>query len=270
MDPIRIFIGTEPKTEIMRQVLEFSIRRRTKRPVEFTPMIGPAWEYPIDGISVGTGFSLRRWLIPQACNYQGRAIYLDADQLVLADIGELWDMPETRPSPGASTWLTMQPDKFSKNPWPQSSVMVIDCARAYAEWGYHRAKMLDYLQKTPGRPAYVNFQHCTWMLQVAAGIPTEWNHLNLFVRGKTKLLHYTSEPSQPHVQPDHPLAAMWQKELREAIQAGAVDRDLFEDGLTEWGILRDWRKTNGLHPYYKRFLTFFKLPKDTNGLSLVA
>ena len=39
---------------------------------------------------VGTGFSLLRWDIPRRCNYEGFAIYLDSDQIVLADIYDLW------------------------------------------------------------------------------------------------------------------------------------------------------------------------------------
>ena len=59
---VRVFIGTEPKTEIPRKVLECSILRRTEMRVEFTPMIGREWEYSTAGIHVGTGFSLRRWM----------------------------------------------------------------------------------------------------------------------------------------------------------------------------------------------------------------
>src|ERR1022692_373234 len=89
-DTVRIFIGTENKTRVFEAVLAHSIRTRSSLPVEITPMIGSAWEYPAD-LPVGTGFSLRRWLIPAACGWKGRAIYLDADQLVFGDVKELWE-----------------------------------------------------------------------------------------------------------------------------------------------------------------------------------
>ena len=89
---IRIFIGSEPKTAIAAQVLMHSIETRTRAEVEFTEMVGPAWEYPTKGVTVGTGFSLRRWMIPKAAGWHGYALYLDADQVVFGDVAELWDL----------------------------------------------------------------------------------------------------------------------------------------------------------------------------------
>ena len=121
-EPIRIYLGTEPKTLIAQKVLEHSIRRNTKAAVEITPMVGPDWEYPTEGIKVGTGFSLRRWMIPKACNYQGYAIYLDADQLVFGDVAELLAIHRRQPLPGGVTLsCTYQVDKYSpKVPVSQS------------------------------------------------------------------------------------------------------------------------------------------------------
>jgi hypothetical protein len=253
---IRIFIGTEPKTEIARKVLECSIQRRTDMTVEFTPMLGPAWEYPTDGFTQGTGFSLRRWMVPAACNWQGRAIYLDADQLVLSDIWDLWTKPEQVPGPrGTSAWLTYQPDKFSAAPWPQSSVMVIDCEAARGQWGWDIARVLDHLRRHPSKQAYADFMHCTWMEPPPQRIEDAWNHLNVYQPGQTKLLHYTKEPEQPWYRPDHPYAREWQLELSVAIATGYVTDDMLRQALAKWNVREDWRTTNGLHPDYARFLS---------------
>ena len=113
-EKVRVFIGTEAKTEIARKVLECSIQRRTETKVECVAMIGREWEYSHEGIPFGTGFSLRRWMIPEYCNWQGRAIYLDADQLMLGDVEELWTMPRRLGSPRTrATWMTHQPDRKS-------------------------------------------------------------------------------------------------------------------------------------------------------------
>ena len=121
--PIRIFVGTEVKTKVPMDVLEYSIKRHTTAEIKLTPMIGPDWEVP-KGLHQGTGFSLRRFMIPHACNYEGLAIYMDADQLVFGDVKELISYADKLGD--KSVACTYQPDKFSKKPWPQTSVMVID------------------------------------------------------------------------------------------------------------------------------------------------
>jgi len=271
-DPIRIYIGTEPKTKIAADVLSFSIRRHTKSPVEITYMEGPAWEYPLDGIKVGTGFSLRRWMIPKACDWKGRAIYLDADQLVFGDIKELWEKPEYLPLEGSSDtaviWCSFQPDKFSVKPWPQTSVMVIDCERAKLYGQFLLERILALLQGADQR-IYADFMHGKYIdghvlplrpLRIAR-IGDEWNHLNKYVlKGQpehTRLLHYTKEPEQPWYKPDHPFAFLWREELVLAIRAGVINKGEFEAALAKWNVKEDWRNTNGLHPFYAKYLSLF-------------
>lgn len=251
MDPVRIFVGTEPKTQVMFRVLEHSVRANTAAPVEVTPMVGPGWEYPTAGFSQGTGFSLRRWMIPAACGWAGRAVYMDADQLVFGDVAELLAHAAAPAPAGTAVWCTYQPDKYSKAPWPQTSVMVIDCARAKAEWGFHLDRALAHLRATPDRKAYADFMHATWLATPPARLPVEWNHLNVYAPGKTRLLHYTKEPEQPCYRPDHPLAHLWKAALVRAARAGAVPRAEVEYALAQWGKKVDWRHQNGLHPAYK-------------------
>lgn len=253
MDPIRIFVGTEPKTHLAYKVLEHSIRTRTARPVEITPMIGPAWEYPTKGITVGTGFSLRRWMIPAACNWQGHAIYLDADQIVLADIGELYDTGRQSLGTEAVLACTFQPDKYNKRPAPQTAVMVLDCGRALGRWQFEIDLILAHLHRHPTREDYARLMHADGLL-VGAPLPVGWNHLNVYDKAATKLLHYTKEDAQPWYKPDHPLAYLWKEELVKTLQAGSITRAELEKSLSMWGKKEDWRPTNGLHPSYQKFL----------------
>jgi len=259
-DPIRIFVGVEPKTQIAYKVLARTIRKHASRPVDIVPMIGPAWEYPIEGIKVGTGFSLRRWMIPHACGWQGHAIYLDSDQIVFGDVAELYDLgrallPAEPNSPIIA--CTYQPDKYSKEPWPQTSVMVLDCWRAFTHWQFKINSVLGWLRQNQGNENYAKLMHGEGM-PVAGPLPIEWNHLNIYKSGVTKLLHYTKEPEQPWYKPDHPLAGLWKKELVEALEAGDVTRADMEEALGQWGKKQDWRNTNGLHPHYRKFLVSAK------------
>lgn len=257
LDTIRVCIGTEPKTEIARKVLEHSIRKRTKHPVEFTAMIGREWEYRHD-FKVGTGFSLRRWMIPERFNWEGRAIYLDADQIVLGDIAELWAFPDNYPAKGVAAWMTYQPSKFSKTPHPNSSVMVIDCVEAKEQEFFNFSTLLYHLSMNSTQKAYAGIMYPNWMKPGPGLLPNEWNALNTYTKGQTKLLHYTKEPEQPWYEPNHPLAYLWQSELVDAINNRCITKDEYEKALSMHGVQEDWRKTNGLHPDYVKWLSLFK------------
>lgn len=262
-EPIRIFIGTEPKTAVACKVLEHSIRSNTHADVEVTPMIGPEWEYSIAGIKVGTGFSLRRWMIPAACNWQGKAIYLDADQLVFGDIQQLWlsdQRPTVNGTSDATIWCTWQTDKYSpSSPVPQTSVMLIDCNKAFEGGGWQIDQVLDLLRSKPDAKTYGDFMHGMWLLPRVARIREEWNHLCKYEEGVTKLLHYTKEPQQPWYDPYGPLASHWQKALEAAVDDGAVTNDDLEKALAKWNRREDHRKMNGMHPFYRKYVK--KAPK---------
>ncbi len=265
-EKVRVFIGTEPKAEIARKVLECSIKRHSNSEVECIPMIGAAWQYSTAGFQQGTGFSLRRWMIPAFCGWKGRAIYLDADQLVFSDIWDLWTKPEQIPNDKASVWCTYQPDKYNVKPAPQSSVMVIDCEKAKDEWGWRIDEVLGYLKLHNSKDKYADFMHMVgtngpapgvrnwWTIAPPARIGVEWNSLNVFAPGKTKLLHYTKEPEQPWYKPDHPYAMQWKMEFQIALNLGYVTGDEVKEAVANWGKKEDWRPTNGLHPEYLEFI----------------
>ncbi len=253
-EKVRVFVGTEPKTEIARKVLQCSINRRTNADVEFIPMIGKDWHYSTEGFHQGTGFSLRRWMIPAYCGWHGRAIYLDSDQLVFSDIWDLWTQPDQRPVQGCAAWMTFQPSKFSAKPHPNSSVMVVDCERAKALPFFHIDRVLEYLKNNPSKEAYGNLMFPNWMKPGPGQIGVEWNSLNVFAPGKTKLLHYTKEPEQPWYVPDHPFALQWKLEFQIALNLGYVTPEEVREAVGKFGKREDWRPTNGLHPDYLEFL----------------
>jgi hypothetical protein len=58
--------------------------------------------------------------------------------------------------------------------------------------------------------------------EINDNIPPEWNHLEHYEPGKTKLLHYTVVPTQPWKNDKNPLKTLWELEFREARAAGVV------------------------------------------------
>lgn len=248
--PVRIFVGTEEKTKVPFDVLSYSIRKRTSMDVEITPMIGPGWVVP-SGLHQGTGFSLRRFMIPKACGYKGYAIYMDADQQVFGDIAELWSYGDKLG--GKAVGCTYQTDKFSlKKPWAQTSVMIIDCEKC----GWVPERLWELLRSGF---VYHNFMHLTFMKELPYEIPIYWNHLNVYKKGVTKLLHYTKEPEQPWYKPDHPLAHLWEEDFVKAVAEGAVSKSDFEAALALWNAPKiDKRPKQGFNPYYRKYLANFK------------
>ena len=79
-DTIRVFVGTDGDFhQDAEKVIEYSIRTNTAEEVDLTFM-RPGWKSP------PTGFTSHRYLVPSLCNYEGYAIYLDVDMLVLGDL----------------------------------------------------------------------------------------------------------------------------------------------------------------------------------------
>lgn len=102
MQSIRVFVGCAANHEDAesQQVLEWSIRKNTNRPVDIVWMQlskDPESFWYSDGDKGwqtdlwATPFSAFRWSIPAYCGFEGRAIYMDSDVILKADIGELWD-----------------------------------------------------------------------------------------------------------------------------------------------------------------------------------
>jgi dihydropteroate synthase len=100
---INVFVGCDPNNCDLEQlmVLEYSLRKHTQHPVNIHWMqlshdsASPWYSDQIKGEGWNTEkwatpFSGFRWAIPELCNFEGHAIYMDADVIILCDIAELW------------------------------------------------------------------------------------------------------------------------------------------------------------------------------------
>lgn len=167
-EPLKVFIGYDPRQPIAFQVLAHSIWSRSSLPVSITRL--QLNQLPVKRTGL-TQFTYSRYLVPYLCNYEGEAIFLDADMLCLGDIAELYWKCHNR----------FDSVSVVKNPklrfeWP--SMMFFNNA--------HCKKLkLDVIEK--GQP-----QGFEWATSVGE-IPGEWNHLVGYdvPRKDAKIVHFT-------------------------------------------------------------------------------
>ena len=91
MDPLRIFIGYDPRETVAFHVLAHSIVTRASIPVAITPIISrtiPVFQRPRDP-GQSTDFSFTRFLVPYLSGYMGYSVFMDSDMLCLTDIADL-------------------------------------------------------------------------------------------------------------------------------------------------------------------------------------
>lgn len=224
MEPIKVYIGTEPAQWLPTEVLKFSARRRTKSEIEFYDLKNIPLKL---NLKMYTGFSFYRYSIPEACNFEGRALYLDADIVVLADLQELVDKDMhgkgalARPRPPIA-WYT--------------SVMLLDCPKL-KHWKIHdwvtmiNADIASYQGTMFGDPTGLNYRDF-------GPLEEYWNHLDQWDE-TTKMIHYTSVPIQPWKVPGHPHAHVFLRELRQALEEKVLDVAAVEKQIAAGHIYAD-------------------------------
>lgn len=97
-NPIKIFIGTSPGTDDKKaeKVLEYSLRKNSSKPLDIIYMRNNSdpsnFFGGFDSSPWWTPFSYLRWAIPEYCDFKGKAIYMDVDQVNFRDIVEFFNM----------------------------------------------------------------------------------------------------------------------------------------------------------------------------------
>ncbi|MEA2825955.1 MAG: hypothetical protein QOG43_394 [Actinomycetota bacterium] len=229
--PLRIFIGTDPSQVVAHQVLAHSIRKHATIPVEITPMIDLPVPVPADPAHrARVAFTFTRFLIPELCRFEGRALYVDADMVVFGDVAELAAVPFD----GAKVLCSYQrvlpelwKNKGGFDGGRNVAVMLLDCSRL--DWD--AAKIVAGLDE--GRYTYEELVYDLCIAGqdgVADTIPPEWNHLEHH-DPSTRLLHYTVVRTQPWKVEKNPLGHLWLAAFAEGLEAGAVSPDDVEAGI---------------------------------------
>lgn len=225
-DKVRIFIGTSANGEDAEAEMtyEYSLRKNTEREIEITWMKQTHDESSIWGgwqtQNWSTPFSGFRWAIPEACGFEGRAIYTDCDMINFRDIGELLDT-DLKGKPLAARRGT----RFGGH---EFCVMVFDCKR-FSDYAIPIARM----KKLP--EAHHRFiGGFSGNEDLVEGLDPRWNCLDgeNYQTNDIWHLHYTKMSTQPwqpawfqgkaetHARPE--LVEMWHAIHREASKAGYV------------------------------------------------
>ena len=96
---IRIFIGFDDKETVAFHVLAHSIMRNSSIPITVTPIVKRhmAGFYDRKRTNLeSTDFSFTRFLTPYLCGYEGWAVFMDCDMLMLGDVADLWALRDDR------------------------------------------------------------------------------------------------------------------------------------------------------------------------------
>jgi hypothetical protein len=195
---IRIFVGTPANNEDLESqaVLEYSIRKHASEPVEITWMKlskNPRSFWYSSAIrregwltqSWATPFSAFRWGIPAFCNFEGRAIYLDIDMIVMDDIAKLW---KTEFKNGAFC-IAKNPETFCTTLWNCERARSIlppiqRIKREYALYAHLRRRF---------NPEQVQgFTNGNWNCLDGESYRTIWDR-------DVKIVHCTNIPTQPQL-----------------------------------------------------------------------
>lgn len=213
-DPIRVFCGGDRSQQLPFEVFAHSVARHTARPVQVRTIDNALAPIPADPrFKPYTEFSFARFVIPALCGYRGRAIYMDSDMLVSADIGEMWDTQMEGAAIAIERGSRAQADRGK-----HAAVMLLDCAKL--DW-----KVEEIVAGLGTRYAYKALMQIDPLLQpgqmrelLAAG----WNELDHFEPGRTRNIHYTKILTQPWVHAAHPHGRRWVDEVALMLREGAL------------------------------------------------
>lgn len=247
-DVIKVFVGCDPNNCDLEQmmVVDYSIHKHTSRPVEIIwmqlshdpespwysdPHTGAGWRTEM----WATPFSGFRWGIPAACNYEGRAIYLDADVIVLADLEMLWHHPIDGKSIVAAKEVH---DQAKSKHFARFCTCVWDCAKAKSvlpdlstlrqDPESHRKMMTKFKQHPEWIQAYTDSWNCVdgeslpidqIKILHYSDMGTQFSHKYSIPRlAAIGQKHWFDSDILPHPRPD--LAELFDQYYQEALDAG--------------------------------------------------
>ncbi len=175
---IPIFIGYDSKVKIAYHVLAESILRNSSTPVTISPInlnnLKNIYTRKQDPLA-STEFSFSRFLVPHLMNYNGWAIFMDSDMVMLSDITKLWNLKNEKYAlqvckhdytPNSKNkFLGNNQTIYAKKNW--SSLMLMDCSKC-------KRLTPEYVNTRSG----LELHQFKWLNENLIGsIPLEWNWL---------------------------------------------------------------------------------------------
>lgn len=222
---IRVFIGYDPRQPLAYNVMQHSIVRNASEPVAIVPLILDQLPITRRGL---TEFTYSRFLVPALCDFQGFAVFADADMVVTGDIAELIDAAKRDGE--ASVYVRKDQPEFE---WP--SVMVFDNARC-------RKLTPDFVQDAAN--SLFDFK---WAEHGVGNLPSNWNHCVGYeeFNPEARLMHYTQGlPCFPETV-GLPQDSTWQNEKRAMLHSVSW-RDLMGTSIHAKHVLARMFKKYGI------------------------
>lgn len=223
---IKVFIGYDPREAVAFHVLSHSIHRRASQPVSITPLalseLGPLMWRERNPLQ-STDFSFSRFLTPYLCDFEGWALFMDCDMLVLDDMASLWELRDDRyavmcvkhehvPEEDVKFLGAVQ-TKYEKKNW--SSVMLFNCAKCHA-------LTPEFVNSASG----LELHRFKWLESddQIGDIPHRWNHLVDYDPeqpvSEVSNLHYTIGGPYFKEYEDCGYADEWNNEKQDMLFAG--------------------------------------------------
>jgi len=192
---INIFIGYDSKEKVAFNTLTYSILKNSTKPIAITPIylenIKDDFVRERNSLS-STEFSFSRFIIPHLMNYQGWALFMDCDMLMIDDISKLWRLRDDKYAvqvckhdytpKNATKFLNQVQTVYPKKNW--SSFMLLNCKKC-------ATLTPDYVNKASG----LELHQFKWLESedLIGELPLEWNWLADEYKYKPDVcnIHYT-------------------------------------------------------------------------------
>lgn len=250
---VRVFIGSGEASLLERKVLIYSLRKHSNRELDIYVFNGTHNSIELNDRSPilapmslrakyrnTTEFSYYRFLIPEICNYQGKAIWLDSDMIALDDIGKLFDTPMNGCDLLANK--VSYPDIPSSRDPRCPAVLVLDCEKVK----FDLESLLDEVDINLYSDR--DLMHFTTTFRSVhpfkiGDFEPNWNVRDYWDK-YTKLVHYTNLITQPWKYPNHPYGELWFQYFNEAIAAGYVTQKDIDISMVRAYVRLDLMKGN--------------------------
>ena len=153
---LKVFIGYDDRQILSFTTLVQSIYKTATKPVAVSPLILETLPITRRGL---TPFTFSRFLVPWLCGFQGKAIFMDADMLLVSDICELLDEVHNDNAVSVVRALEL---------YEQTSFMIFNC-----EHPDNKVLTPDFVQETE-----ISLHGLEWVSKGSVGdLQPKWNQL---------------------------------------------------------------------------------------------
>jgi hypothetical protein len=201
---LRVFVGFDERQWVSFSTLATSIFEMATRPVLISPLVLRTLPITRRGL---TPFTFSRFLVPWLCNYQGAAIFMDADMLLASDITEL----EQEITDEFAVSVVRSLEQYE-----QTSFMLVNCAHPS-----HRKLTPEFIEQTD-----ISLHSMEWVEEGEIGsLDPKWNQLVGYqdVDLTQGNIHYTMGiPAFPETSTS-PGAELWLKHAKLGMSARPWD-----------------------------------------------